>query len=58
MKKSTVLFGTGEQVVDQTRNPSLIEKRINQNNKNVKKVNNKRGNRVTLPKNQTNNFSK
>lgn len=59
MKKSTVLFGSGEEIMDQTRNPRLIEKRINQNNKKAKKSNiKKQGSRITLPKNQTNKFGK
>ena len=31
MKKSTVIFGSCEEIVEQTRKPRLIEKRIQQN---------------------------
>ena len=58
MKKSTVLFGSGEEIMDQTRNPSLIKRRIKQNKVNAKKTNAKGKARITLPKNQTNKFGK
>ena len=59
MKKSSVIFGSCEEIVEQTRKPRLIEKRIQQNVAKKKRVNAKNNQpRVTLPKNQTNKFGK